>query len=101
MTPRETMPLATKRRTYPPLPLGEGVQRALTDHAARASEGDPHDVPSAEAAVAVWAFARAGGGALLDAFFAEDVAAGFDGGVFEVDAADGADGEGLWGEGVG
>lgn len=55
-------------------------------------EGDFHDVARAEGFAAVGAFPRAGGCALLDALFAEDVAAGFDGGCFEVDAADVADG---------
>ena len=41
--------------------------------------------------VAIRAFPRSRGSPLLDAFFAEDVPAGFDGGVLEVDAADGAD----------
>lgn len=50
-----------------------------------------HVVILPECFVAIWTFPRSRSSALLDAFLAEDVSAGLDGGVFEVDAADGTD----------
>jgi len=44
-----------------------------------------------ERLAAIWTFARSRRNTFLDTFLAENVTAGFDGGVFEVLSADGAD----------
>ena len=58
-------------------------------------KGDTHGIISAEGLVAIRTLPGARGCSFLDAFFAEDVAAGFDDGVFEIFVADGADGHDL------
>lgn len=58
-------------------------------------ECNAHGIVGAEGFVTVRAFARAGDGALFNALFAEDMTAGFDDCIFEVDAADSADSERL------
>lgn len=58
-------------------------------------KGDTHGIIGAKGLVAVRTFPGARGCSLFDALFAEDVAAGFNDGVFEVFVADGADGHNL------
>ena len=58
-------------------------------------KGDTHGIIGAKGFVAIRTFPGARGRSLLDALFAEDVAAGFDDGVFEIFVADCADGHDL------
>ena len=59
------------------------------------SKGDTHGIIGAKGLVAIRTLPGARGCSLLDALFAEDVAAGLDDGVFEIFVADSADGHDL------
>lgn len=63
-------------------------------------KGDTHRIIGAKGLVAIRTLPGARGCSFLHAFFAEDVAAGFDHGVFEIFVADCANGHNLVDESV-
>ena len=58
-------------------------------------KGNTHGIVGAKGFVAIRTFSGARGCSFLNALFAEDVAAGFDDGVFEILVADCANGHDL------